>query len=104
MGTIRLVFTDQEGLRLHLDNLNESGIHPIAVGIDATPQPFLITLVGPYAEGQEVFFDSPWQSDTGHGKTVDGVWVPKKPHCTDCNGMVYDIEDLRYPVTVLAMA
>lgn len=102
-GTIRQVFADQEGLRQHLDNLNERGESPIAVGIDNTPQPFLITLIGPYAEGEAVFFDSPWQSDTDHGKRENGVWVPKKPHCTDCNGMEYGIEDLRFPVTVLVI-
>lgn len=102
-GTIRQVFTDQEGLRNHLDELNERGQTPIAVGVDNTPQPFLITLVGPYAEGEAVFFDSPWQSDTDHGKRVDGVWVPKTPHCHECNGMEYDIDDLRFPVTVLVI-
>lgn len=104
MGTIRLIFADREGLRLHLDNLNEDGKQPTAVGLDSTPRPFLITLVGPYAEGEEVLFDSPWQSDVGYGDLVDGKWVPKKPRCAECNGIVHEIEDLRYPVTVLAIA
>lgn len=84
---------DAEALRGHLDALNESGTTPVVVGRDATPQSFLITLVGPYAEGEHVFFDSPWQGD------VD--WSNGHTHCDECRGHVHGIEDLRYPVVVM---
>lgn len=97
-----LTIGSAEALRGHLDALNEAGVHPIVVGIDACPQPFLITLVGPYAESEDVFFDSPWQGDVDYGERVDGVWVPKQPRCEDCRAVSHGIEDLRFPVTVLA--
>jgi hypothetical protein len=90
------VLPDADALRDHLDALNEGGTHPVAVGWDATPQPFLITLVGPYAESEDVLFDSPWQSD------VD--WRDGHSNCEDCNGWSHGIEHLRYPVTVLVGA
>lgn len=93
---------DADALREHLDALNESGEHPVAVGWDATPQPFLITLVGAYADGEDVIFDSPWQQDVNHGKLVDGTWVPHPPRCDECLAQAYGIEDLRYPVRVMA--
>lgn len=102
--TIRLVIAEQEGLRLHLDNLNETGKRPVAVGIDSTESPFLITLMGPYTEYEDVFFDSPWQSDLDMGERVDGEWVPKKPHCEECRGMVHGMKDIKFPVTILAVA
>lgn len=86
-------FADQEALRGHLDDLNEAGYTPVVVGLDSSPQPFLITLVGPYAEGEHVFFDSPWQGD------ID--WREGHKHCDDCLGHVHGIEHLRYPVTVM---
>lgn len=97
----RNVLADAEALRAHLDALNEAGICPVAVGVDASVRPFLITLVGCYAEGEHVFFDSPWQSDIDYGELVDGVFVPRPPYCDDCRGHVHGIEDLRFPVTVL---
>jgi len=99
----RLVtFNDATDLREHLDLLNEAGITPVAVGIDATPQPFLITLVGPYADGEHVIFDSPWQTDCDYGEMVDGKWVSKPPYCDECMAQVHGMEHLRFPVTVLA--
>jgi len=99
----RLVtFKNATDLREHLDLLDEAGITPVAVGIDATPQPFLITLVGIYAESEDVIFDSPWQSDIQYGERVDGVWVPKPPRCDECMAQVHAMEHLRFPVTVLA--
>lgn len=92
-ATTRLVLRDREDLRAHLDMLNEAGKSPIAVGADDRGLPFLITLVGPYAEGEAVFFDSPWQSD------VD--WRDGSTHCTECNGHEHGIEHLRFPVTLL---
>lgn len=96
-----VTFDDRDRLRRHLDGLNDSGKNPICTGIASNGQPFLITLVGAYAEYEEVFFDSPWQSDTDHGKRVDGEWVPHPPRCEDCGAQVYGIEDLSYPVTIL---
>lgn len=93
--TCRLIYTDSDGLRNHLDALNVRGQDPIAVGIDSTPQPFLITLVGPYAEHEAVFFDSPWNSD---GERTDSIL-----HCKECYGRENGIEDLRYPVIVLSV-
>jgi hypothetical protein len=83
-----LVLADRDALREHLDGLNESGEAPVAVGIDAAPQPFLITLVGPYAESEDVFFDSPWQGDTDYGEPGRRRVVPKQPRCDDCRAMV----------------
>lgn len=94
------VLADADELRTFLDDLNEAGQHPVAVGHDAT-QPFLITLVGAYADSEAVFFDSPWQQDMDLGQTVDGAWVPKQPRCTDCRGVEWALEDLRFPVVVL---
>jgi hypothetical protein len=98
--TLRWI-ADAGGLREHLDALNEAGQTPVAVGVDSGPQSFLITLVGPYAESEDVFFDSPWQGDIDYGERVDGVWVPKQPRCEDCRAMSHGIEDLRFPVVVL---
>lgn len=94
-------FADCDALREHLDTLNEAGTTPISVGVDAAAQPFLITLIGCYAESEHVFFDSPWQSDIDQGERVNGEWVPKQPYCDDCRAMVHGIEDLRFPVFVL---
>lgn len=102
-GTIREVFQNGEALRQHLDDLNERGEHPVAVGVDALGLPFLITLVGPYAESEDVMFDSPWQADLDHGRAVDGKWVPHPPRCEECQAQVYGIDDIRYPVTVLVV-
>jgi hypothetical protein len=99
-----LVLADGDALRDHLDALNEAGEHPVAVGWDAAPEPFLITLVGPYADGEDVLFDSPWQRDCDYGKRVDGVWVPHPPRCDECQAQAHSMDDLRFPVTVLVSA
>jgi hypothetical protein len=88
-----LVLADADALRDHLDALNEAGERCTAAGMDSTPQPFLIALVGAYADGEDVLFDSPWQGD------VD--WRDGHSNCEDCNGWSHGIEHLRYPVTVL---
>jgi hypothetical protein len=88
-----LVIYNADTLREHLDTLNESGVHPIAVGIDALHQPFLIALVGSYAEGETVLFDSPWQSD------VD--WSTGSSQCDECAGHAHGIDDLHYPVEIM---
>lgn len=82
-----------DDLRRHLDDLNDAGVSPIAVGVDAIDQPFLITLVGPYAEREDVFFDSPWQREHDHGG------VPSR--CEDCDAYSHTIDHLRFPVTVV---
>lgn len=97
-----LSFETKDDLRQYLDDLNEEGLHPIAVGLHGNGYPFLITLVGPYVEGEDVIFDSPWQGDIDYGKQVDGAWVPKEPRCDNCMAMVHGIEDLTFPVTVFA--
>ncbi len=88
-----LLLADAEALRDHLDALNDDGQHPVAVGLDDLGQPFLIALVGPYADGEHVLLDSPWQREvtysTGH------------TYCDECLGHVHGIEHLRYPVAVL---
>ncbi len=96
------VLADADALREHLDDLNEVGERPVAVGMDASRQPFLITLVGPYVEDEDVIFDSPWQSDCDYGERISGEWVPHPPRCDECQAQVHGIEDLRFPVTVLA--
>ena len=93
--------TKDDELRQLLDDLNESGITPTAVGIDALGRPFLITLVGPYADSEDVFFDSPWQRDVSYGKRVDGEWVPLRPRCEDCDAYAHTMSDLAFPVVVL---
>lgn len=99
MNTV--ILADAEALRDHLDGLNEAGTRPVAVGIDDVGQPFLITLVGPYVESEDVIFDSPWQSDLDMGERVDGVWVPH-PSCDECSAaQAHSINDIRYPVTLL---
>lgn len=89
-------FPDADALRRYLDDLNENGCHPIVVGWTAPPYPqaFLITLVGCYADGEDVLFDSPWQTDI--------QWANGREHCPECMGHVHGIGDLRYPVTVMA--
>lgn len=98
---ITVTMPDAEALRDHLDGINEAGTQPIAVGIDKFGSPFLISLVGPYVESEDVIFDSPWQSDTNHGERVDGVWVPHPARCEECQAQAYGINDIRYPVTLL---
>lgn len=97
------VFADADALREHLDTLNENGETPVVVGWTAPPytRPFLITLVGPYVESEDVLFDSPWQSDCDYGDRIDGVWVPHPPRCDECLAQVHGMKDLRFPVTVL---
>lgn len=102
MNTTTITLENSDDLRTYLDDLNEGGKHPIAAGLHSEGFPFLITLVGPYAEGEDVFFDSPWQSDIDYGSRIDGEWVPKKPNCDECGGMVHGIEDLVFPVVVFA--
>lgn len=91
-------FADADALREHLHDLNERGISPVAVGWtgDPTRQPFLITLIGCYADSEAVFFDSPWQSDI--------QWRDGDQHCDECLGWEHRIEHLHYPVTVMATA
>lgn len=101
-GSVQLnTLLDQNHLRQYLDHLNENGLDPIIVGWDATSRPFLITLVGCYADSEDVLFDSPWQQDTNHGKMVDGEWVPHSPRCEECMAQVYEISDLTYPVRIM---
>lgn len=99
-----IVLPDADALREHLDALNEDGQTPVVVGWTAPPytQPFLITLIGPYVESEDVLFDSPWQRDLDYGDRIDGVWVPHPPRCDECNAHVHGIEHLRFPVTVMA--
>jgi hypothetical protein len=89
---------DADALRGHLHDLNEDGISPVAVGWTGAPsrQPFLITLVGCYADGEDVLFDSPWQTDIR--------WLDGRTHCDECRGHVHGIEHLHYPVTVMVTA
>lgn len=89
-----LPIQDAEELREHLGLLNEAGEMPVVVGWDSVPQPFLVTLVGPYAEGEVVLFDSPWQYDTDR---KDG-----HTHCDECMGRYHGIKNLCYPLVVLA--
>lgn len=84
---------DADALREHLDTLNENGLHPVVVGWDAGSQPFLISLTGCYADGEDVLFDTPWQSDI--------QWANGRTHCDECLGHVHGLSDLRFPVTVL---
>lgn len=93
-------FADSTALRAHLDALNEAGVTPLAVGYD-TAQAFLITLTGPYAESEDVLFDSPWQSDIDYGEHVDGAWMRQPPRCDECQGHVHEMRHLRFPVTVM---
>jgi hypothetical protein len=99
-----VILTDADALRAHLDALNEDGQTPVAVGWTAGPysQPFLITLVGCYADGEDVLFDSPWQSDIDYGERINGVWAPLAPRCDECMGHVHEMKHLRFPVTVMA--
>lgn len=96
-----MTFADDRALRAHLDALNEAGVTPVAVGYD-TVQPFLITLIGCYAESEDVLFDSPWQGDVSYGEMVNGEWVPLPPRCDDCMAHVHGMEHLRFPVTVMS--
>jgi hypothetical protein len=89
----RMILEDEDALRAHLDGLNESGVHPVAVGVDNGGQPFLITLTGPYAEHEDVFFDSPWQGEVAR----DGPY-----RCDECSGMEPDdMEHLKFPVVIM---
>lgn len=97
-----LTLPDEEALRDHLDALNEAGHHPVAVGWDKREQPFLMTLVGAYADGEDVLFDSPWQRDIDYGDRVNGEWVPHPPRCNDCQGQAHAMEHLRFPVVVMS--
>lgn len=91
---------DEDALRDHLDALNEEGEITVVVGWDTTPQPFLITLVGAYADREDVLFGSPWQGDL-YSEKIDDVWVPKLPHCEECQGQVHTMKDLKFPVMVM---
>lgn len=88
-----VLLADAEALREHLDALNDAGESAVTIGYDSAPQPFLITLTGPYAEGESVFFDSPW---AGHDITGADI------HCDECRGEVCGIDHLRFPVTVMS--
>ena len=87
-------FTDAEALRDHLDALNDAGIRTEAAGVDVNDNPFLIGLSGPYAESEVVIFGSPWDSEVDYGTGL---------HCDECHASnLHGINDLRYPVRVIA--
>lgn len=79
-------------LRRYLDDMNDAGIPPIVVGLTPIGAPFLITLVGPYAEREDVFFDSPWQREVGYDVS---------PRCEDCDAYSHTMDHLQFPVTVV---
>lgn len=84
---------DADALRAHLDALNEKGIEYRAAGEDANGEPFLITLRGPYAEYEEVFYVSPWDGEVDH---------QNGEKCEDCCAAnPYTIDQISYPVRVL---
>lgn len=89
-------FADAAALRAHLDAINELGWDYRAVGIDAVNEPFLITLHGPYAETEQVFFVSPWDGEVDHGTGQ------KCDEC--CAANPHTIDQIRYPVEVLTRA
>lgn len=96
MRALLLELADADALRQHLDDLNDNGHHPIAVGWTAPPYPapFLVALVGCYADGEDVLLDSPWQTDLD--------WSNGSTRCEECHGHAHGIADLRYPVTIMA--
>lgn len=84
---------DAVALRAHLDALNDHGIDFRAAGMDSRGAPFLIALSGPYAESEQVFYGSPWDSEVDWGT---GRW------CAECNAAnPHSIESLAFPVVVL---
>lgn len=102
MQGVVLRFEEADHLRQYLDDLNEDGKHPVAAGMHGDGWPFLITLVGPYADSEDVFFDSPWQSDVDWGEMADGVWTPHQPRCGECQAQAHLLKDLKFPVVVFA--
>ena len=81
-------------LRDHLNHLNYSGLASAAAGIDDRDNAFLIALNGPYADTEDVVFDTPWASD-----------VDRERQCEECGAMkLWPITDLSYPVAVFLRA
>ena len=90
-GLVRVA--DAEGLRAHLDALNEAGKDFRAAGTDARGEPFLIALDGPYAEVEVVIHGSPWDSEVDYGTGR---------RCEECHAAnLQDMGSLSFPVTIL---
>lgn len=94
-GYVLVWFRSPDELRAHLDALNEDGMHPAAAGLDGNGAPFLIALTGCYADGEDVLFDSPWQTDI--------EWSNGRQRCDECLGRVHGLDDLTFPVAVAAL-
>lgn len=88
---------DEGDLRDHLDALNEAGENSEVAGLDATGQPFLVFLTGPYAEGMYFLGWNPWEREFD-------VDVATRP-CDECNAMgPSPTSALHYPLVVLTEA
>lgn len=85
-----------EALRDRLDAMNEQGIDPLVVGVDAAGRSFLVTLQGPYAETEAVLLGIPWDSE------VD--WSSGR-RCDECGcSEAFGLDDLTFPVDVVEVS
>lgn len=90
-----LTLDNEDALRDHLDALNDAGWDPTVGGMDSDGESFLASLAGPYAEGTTVLYVDPWDPE---------VEVKGAELCNECGAQRghRSIDDLRYPVAVIA--
>lgn len=94
-----ITLADTDALWEHLNGLNESGVEPLAAGVDAHGRPFLAFLAGCYADPRlhhrgRLIIDSPWAGEVGYAGGV----------CDECcaqRGVERDTERLLYPLLVI---
>lgn len=94
-GRAMIEIPDSDGLRKHLDNLNELGLTYLVSGMDADGDPFLAFLRGPYAKTVGVLIHNPWDGESEIDNAEDV--------CDDCRAQgAIGMDDLTYPVVVIS--
>lgn len=91
------ILQDPDEVQSHLDGLNEAGYDTTVVGRDARDLPFIVHLIGQYADVTNVYMYDPWDWE---------IDVPlANRECDDCNARgALKLEHLSYPVTLMVMA
>lgn len=85
-----------EEVQKHLDDLNEAGEATTAIGRDARDLPFIVYLIGQYADITNVWMNDPWDYEVEVPGVIQGM-------CEDCNPHgPLQLEHLNYPVIVMA--
>lgn len=88
-------YDDGEELVATLHAMNEQGIEPKLSGLDAEGQPFLVQILGPYAERVAVTLNTPWDSEVSYHNTLHD--------CEECGAQGdWNLDALTFPVLTLS--